>query len=218
MHRAISRKRLWFSALFVAGALAIGVTGVYVVASRQWRVQPTFLARGVRGDRRDQHGRPRPRPGDRRGRRRADQALGRGRGGLVTLWFRIDERLHNLIRSDARAQIASQGVVGVEGHRDPPWQARRPAAGRIRAAWPPTPRPSSPTDRDASASLRRIDTVAVAAEKGLTDINSIVASIREGKGSVGRLVADEEVYRRLLALSDRGLAHLGDLEDNPPLL
>ena len=92
MHRAISRKRLWFSALFVAGALAIGATGVFVVASRQWRVQPTFL-RPPRSSRRSA------------GSTRADptlrvQGIDAGvverieapaaPGGLVTLWFRIE--------------------------------------------------------------------------------------------------------------------------------
>ena len=214
MHRAISRKRALFSAVFVLAALAVGASGVFVVASRQWRVQPTFLARaefaaigGINvGDRVRVQGmdagvveriEPPAEP-----------------GGAVTLWFRVDERLRNLVRSDASAQIASQGVVGakvVEIRPGRPDAPALPESGRIAAEATPE---LSDLIRDASASLRRVDAVAVAAERGLGEINVIASTIREGKGSLGRLVRDDEAYRRLLALSDSSTRTLTNLEEN----
>jgi phospholipid/cholesterol/gamma-HCH transport system substrate-binding protein len=214
MHRAISRKRALVSGLFVATALALAASGVYVVASRQWRVQPTFLARAEFGSI----------GGINVGDRVRVQGMDAGvverieaptaPGGTVTLWFRIDESLRNLVRSDAKAQITAQGVVGakvIEIRPGKPDAPRLAESGRLASEATPE---FSDLIRDASASLKRIDAVAVAAEKGLGDVNAIVATIREGKGSLGRLVADEEAYRRLLALSDRGSRTLGDLEDN----
>ena len=137
MQRGISRKRALFSALFVLTALAVGAAGVFVVASPgnggssrpsspRARVRPAIGGLNVPGD------------------RVRIQGIDAGvverieapaqPGGTVTLWFRIDERLRNLVREDARAQIASQGVVGGQGRRDPPRQARRARPWPNRAA------------------------------------------------------------------------------------
>ena len=45
MHKSISRTRAILSAAFVLAVLSLGVFGVVVVANRQWRMQPTFVAR-----------------------------------------------------------------------------------------------------------------------------------------------------------------------------
>ncbi len=68
--------------------------------------------------------------------------------------------------------------------------------------------------RQAAGSLKRIDAVARAAETGLVEINAVASAIREGRGSLGRLVQDDEAYRKLVALSDRGGRTLDDLEEN----
>ncbi|MHC5537610.1 OmpA family protein, partial [Singulisphaera rosea] len=68
--------------------------------------------------------------------------------------------------------------------------------------------------RKAGGTLQRVDAVASAAEQGLTEINLIAASIRKGQGSLGKLVQDEEAYRKLVLLSDRGERTLNDLEEN----
>jgi phospholipid/cholesterol/gamma-HCH transport system substrate-binding protein len=214
MHRAISRKRALVSGLFVVAALAVAAAGVLVVARRQWRVQPTFLARAEFA----------AIGGINVGDRVRVQGMDAGvverieapeqPGGTVTLWFRIDERLRNLVRSDAKAQIAAQGVVGakvVEIRPGKPDAPALPEAGRLASE---ATTELSDLIRDASASLKRIDAAAIAAEKGLGDINAIASSIREGKGSLGRLVKDEEAYRRLMALSDSSTRTLTNLEEN----
>jgi phospholipid/cholesterol/gamma-HCH transport system substrate-binding protein len=203
MKRAISRSRALWSAGFVLAALAIAGTGVVLVSQRQWRMRPTFLARadfatigGIN-------------PGDRVRVQGMDAGVVErieappAPGGLVTLWFRIDERLRPLVRSDATAQIASQGVVGAKVIEIRPGRADAPAlpeSGRIAAEATPE---LSDLVRDATSVLKRVDAVAQAAEKGLIEVNAIASSISSGKGSLGRLVQDEEAYRKLLALDDR---------------
>jgi phospholipid/cholesterol/gamma-HCH transport system substrate-binding protein len=214
MHRAISRKRAALSALFVTAILATGVAGVVVVANRQWRIQPTFRVRadfttigGINvGDRVRVQGmdagvvekiEPPPAP-----------------GGMVTLWFRIDGKLRPLVRADARAQIASQGVVGakvVEIRPGLPDAPGLPESGRIAAE---STAELSDLIADATSALKRVDAVARTAEHGLGEINAIATSIREGKGSLGRLVQDEEAYQKLIALSNRGSRTLNDVEEN----
>ena len=182
MRHGISKRRVVRSLLFVLAILAIGAAGLALVSKRQWRWQPTFRARadfasigGINlGDRVRIQGmdagvveaiEPPPAP-----------------GGMVTLWFRIDERLRHLVRSDAKARIGSQGVVGAKVVEIRPGRADAPPlpeSGRLAAE--PTPELSD-IIRDASAASARVDGVALAAERGLGEINAIATSIREGKG------------------------------------
>ena len=68
--------------------------------------------------------------------------------------------------------------------------------------------------KQASASLKRVDAVAEAAEKGLEEVNAIAASIREGKGSLGKFVRDDEAYQKMMALSTHGSKAIDDLDQN----
>jgi phospholipid/cholesterol/gamma-HCH transport system substrate-binding protein len=214
MHKSISRKRAILSAIFVLAVFATGAMGVVVVANRQWRIQPTFLARAEFNTI----------GGINLGDKVRVQGIDAGvverieapaqPGGMVTLWFRLDEKLHRLVRADAKAFISSQGVVGakvieiVPGLPDAPIL---PEAGRIASETTPE---LSDLIRNATGALKRVDAVATAAEIGLREVNTIATSIREGKGSLGRLVQDEEAYRKLVALSDRGSRTLNDVQEN----
>jgi len=66
----------------------------------------------------------------------------------------------------------------------------------------------------AGASLKRLDAVSAAAEKGLSEINAIAATIRKGEGSLGKFVQEDEAYRKMVSLSDRGERTLHDLDEN----
>jgi phospholipid/cholesterol/gamma-HCH transport system substrate-binding protein len=214
MQREIGRSRALLNAAFVLVVLAVAVFGVTEVSRRQWRVQRTFPVRA----RFDAIGGVEP------GARVRVQGIDAGvvervappgaPGEPVTLVFRIDARLRPLVRSDAVARIGTEGVVGakvveiVPGRPDAPVLAD---SGYVRSE-----RPVELADllRDARASLRRIDAVATAATEGLGEINAIAGAIRKGEGSLGKLVQDEEAYRKLVALSDRGERTLNDLEEN----
>ncbi len=214
MQRTTSRTRAIGTVLFVTAILVIGIVGVVTVTKRQWRLQPTFLVRaefatigGIN-------------PGDRVRVQGMDAGVVEkvepptAPGGMVTLWFRIDETLRPLVRSDAKAQIASQGVVGAKVVEIRPGKPDAPPlddSGRIAAE---TTAELSDLIRDASFTLKRVDAVAAAAERGLGEINAIAGSINSGKGSLGRLVQDEEAYRKLIGLTDRGARTMNDLDEN----
>jgi phospholipid/cholesterol/gamma-HCH transport system substrate-binding protein len=214
MNREIGRWRAMANAGFALAILALAGFGMAQVASRQWRIQKTFPVHvdfatigglGV-------------------GQRVRIQGIDAGvveaavppraPGQPVHLVLRVDERLRPLIRSDAMARIVTEGVVGSKvieiapGRPDAP---PLPPSGLIAAE-----RPLEMNDllQEARASLRRLDTVAAAAEQGLGEINAIASSIRKGEGTLGKLVQDDEAYQKLIALSSRGERTLHDVEEN----
>ena len=214
MGREIGKWRAVAHAGFVLAVLALGGFVVVQVASRQWRVQKTFPVRAEFATI----------GGLEAGQRVRVQGMDAGvvesiaapgaPGQPVGLVLRIDARLRPLVRSDAVARIVTEGVVGakvveiVPGRPDAP---PLPSSGRI-ASEPPVE--MNALLLEAQASLRRLNSAAQAAERGLGEINQIAASIRKGEGSLGKLVQDDEAYRKLLALSDRGQHTLSDLEEN----
>jgi phospholipid/cholesterol/gamma-HCH transport system substrate-binding protein len=214
MNRVIGRWRALANAGFALAALALAGFGVNQVASRQWRVQATFP---VRADFATIGGLE-------VGQRVRVQGIDAGvveaieppmnPGRPVRLVMRVDARLRPLVRSDAKARIITEGVVGskvveiVPGRQDAP---PLDGSGVIAAE-----RSTEIADllQRADQSLARIDAVAQAAERGLGEVNQIAGSIRKGQGSLGKLVQDDEAYRKLVMLSHQGERTLKDLEDN----
>jgi phospholipid/cholesterol/gamma-HCH transport system substrate-binding protein len=135
-------------------------------------------------------------------------------GKPVALVLRIDEGLRHLVRADATARVAAQGVIGakvleiIPGRPDAPLL---PEGGSLRAE--PTLELADLL-KDASSALKRIDAVARSAEIGLGEITAIATEIRAGRGTLGKLVRDDEAYQRLMAVSSRGEKTLGDLDEN----
>jgi phospholipid/cholesterol/gamma-HCH transport system substrate-binding protein len=214
MWREIGRWRAVANALLVLAVLALAGFGVVQVASRQWRVQQTFHVRA----------RFPAIGGLEVGHRVRVQGIDAGvveaieppgaPGEPVTLVFRVDRRLQPLVRSDAIARITTEGVVGAKVVEITPGRSDSPPLAE--SGFIAVERPVEMADllREAQVSLRRVDAVAQAAEQGLGEINAIATSIRKGEGSLGKLVQDEEAYRRLVALSERGERTLTDMEDN----
>jgi len=214
MGSRVGRWRALANAGFVVGVLSLAGFGVVEVSKRQWGWQDTFSVRSTfdnvggvaEGDRVRLQG--------------IDAGVVTGvvpperPGGPVGLSLRVDGRLRRLVRADARARIITEGVVGakvveiIPGAADAP---PLPASGLI------TSEPGVEVAdllKKATESLARIDAVAVAAEEGLGQINAITTAVRGGEGSLGKLVADDEAYERLIALSSRGERTLLDLEEN----
>jgi phospholipid/cholesterol/gamma-HCH transport system substrate-binding protein len=214
MQRSIGRWRALANAAFVLVILGGCGFGMIQVASRQWWVQKTFHVKAALAtigglevgnqvrvlgmnagvvERID----PPPAPGQ-----------------PVTLVLRLDAQLRGLVRSDAVARVVTQGVVGarvieiVPGRPDAP-----PLADEGLIAAEPLIEIADLL-RGATDSLRRIDAVSVAAEKGLAEIGQIAATIRKGEGSLGKLVLDDEAYQKLVTLSARSERTLSELEDN----
>jgi len=214
MRREIGWGRGLANAAFVAAVLALAGFGVAQVAGRQWRVQPTFAVSAdfpTIG-------------GVDRGARVRVQGIDAGvvdavvpptePGGPVRLRFRVDGRLRRLVRADAVARIVTEGVVGAKVVEIVPGRPDAPPLGPDGRVASERPVELADLLKKASASLERLDAVAVAAERGLGEVNAITAAVRKGEGSLGKLVADDAAYTNLIRLSHRGERTLDDLEEN----
>lgn len=214
MNREIGRGRALWNTTLVLAILAIAGFATVQVASRQWRVQKTYT---VLVDF--------PRIGGlEEGQRVRIQGIDAGvvegivapraPGQPVRLVLRLDERLRPLVRADAQARIVTEGMVGSRAVEITPGKADAAPLGpsAVIAAEPPVE--MNDLMREARKTLARVDAAAGAAAQGLTEINSIAANVRKGEGSLGKLIRDDQAYRKLVALSDRGERTLHDLEEN----
>ena len=214
MRRELTRWRALANSLFILASLGISVYAIQMVHRRDWGWQPTFQVRsGFESI-----------GGVEVGAKVRVQGIDAGvveaiepplkPGGLVVLRFRLDERLHPLVRSDATARIAPQGFVGTKVVEIRPGKPDALALADQGTLASETPVELGDVLAQASISLKRVDAVAQAAEKGLGEVNAIASSIREGKGSLGKFVRDDDAYQKIVALSDHGARTLDSLGDN----
>jgi phospholipid/cholesterol/gamma-HCH transport system substrate-binding protein len=162
---------------FVFG-LGLAGTGLYAVGNRQWLWSDTFHVRA---------GFPQIH-GVEVGTRVRVQGIEVGEveaiepptapGGNVTLRLRLDGGLRSLIRSDATVQIVGEGMIGGKVVEINPGTS---AAGPIEENGLLASKPS--------AELTDI----------LGQVNSALAEIREGQGTVGKLLKDPQAYGQLIA-------------------
>jgi phospholipid/cholesterol/gamma-HCH transport system substrate-binding protein len=214
MLREIGRWRALASASFALAVLALGSFGLYQVAGRQWRVQPTFHIRA----------RFESISGVEAGHRVRIQGIDAGvvekvipprePGGPVELVLRLDERLRGLVRADAVARIVSEGLVGAKLIELTPGKADARQVAELDMLASEQPLEMTDLMQKAAASLARLDAATVAAEKGLAEVNAIAASIHQGEGSLGKLIRDDSLHQRLTELSHRGEQTLTSLDEN----
>ena len=214
MRRGIGRWRVLANAGFALAVLALGGFGLHQVAGRHWKVQPTFRVRaqfeticGLEA-----------------GHRVRLQGIDAGvvervvppgePGRPVELVLRIDERLRPLVRTDAVAQIVSEGLVGAKVVELSPGRPEAPPVAELDRIASERPIEVSDLLKKAEGSLARLESLARSAEHGLDDVNAIAGSIRRGQGSLGKLVRDETIYRDLVTVARRGERTLTALEEN----
>jgi phospholipid/cholesterol/gamma-HCH transport system substrate-binding protein len=214
MRGEIGRWRALANVCFAVAVLALGGFGLYQVAGRQWKVQPTFRVRA----RFETIG------GLEVGHRVRIQGIDAGvveridppaaPGQPVELVLRVDERLKHLVRTDTVARITSEGLVGAKVVELSPGRPDAPRLAELdRIASEPHLELNDLLNK-AAASLARLDTATRAAEQGLGELNAIAGSIRRGEGSLGKLIHDETAYQNLLDLSHRGERSLTALDEN----
>lgn len=214
MRRDIGWRRALLSALFALSALGLAAAGVIEISRRHWRWQATFPARAEFPTV----------AGLESGARVLVQGMDAGEveaitpptvpGGPVRVRMRLDQRLEALVRSDATARISTQGIVGSKVLEILPGRPDAPPLAPGSALRSERPRELADLMAEASSSLETLNGVATEARRGLGEINAIAATINRGEGTLGRLVQDEEAYKRLVSLSDRGETALRDLSDN----
>jgi phospholipid/cholesterol/gamma-HCH transport system substrate-binding protein len=214
MMREIGSVRALASASFALIALVLGGIGFYQVAGRQWRVQPTFHVRA----------RFETISGLEAGHRVRIQGIDAGvveqivppqePGGPVELVLRIDERLRRLVRTDAVARVVSEGLVGAKLVELTPGKSDAPPVADLDLLASEKPVELSELMQKATASLARLDAATSAAEKGLEEVTAIAASVRNGEGTLGKLIRDDTLHQNLAELSHRSERALTALEDN----
>ena len=214
MPREIRPRRAILNAVLAFAILGAAGYGASRIAVRHWRWQPTFSARVAF-----------PQVGGLEvGGKVRVQGIDAGvvaaiippsaPGGSVVVVLQIDENLRGLVRSDASARITASGIVGGKVVEIVPGLPNAPplAVNALLKAEPAL----ELTDllRDASSALARIDAAAKTAEQGLAEINALIADVRQGKGSLGKFVRDDEAYQRLISMSNRGEKAMVDLDEN----
>ncbi len=214
MRRDIGRWRALANAGFALGVLALGSFGLYQVATRRWHVQPTFHVRA----------RFATVAGLEAGHRVRLQGMDAGvveqvippgvPGEPVELVMRLDQRLRHLVRTDAVARILSEGMVGARVVEITPGQTDGLQVCEGDAIRSEAPIELSELIKKTRESLRQLDDLAHTAKMGLEEINAIASSVREGKGSLGKLVRDESAYQSLMSLTRRGERTVSAMEDN----
>ena len=214
MTHDIGRWRAAANAGFAAAVLALAGFGLYQVAGRQWRVQPTFHVRAQFE----------MISGLEVGHRVRLQGMDAGvverivpprePGQPVELVLRIDERLRPLIRTDAVARIVSEGLVGAKVVELSPGRPDAPRLSEMDRIASERPIEMNDLLKKAASSLARLDATTQAAQHGLGELNAIVSAIGRGEGSLGKLVRDDAAYRSLLDVSHRGEQTLTNLDEN----
>jgi phospholipid/cholesterol/gamma-HCH transport system substrate-binding protein len=214
MSRELGRRRALANAVFVIGVLALSGFGIARMANKEWRLQKTFNLKADFGTV----------SGVGEGHRVRLQGIDVGvvqevvppgePGRPVRLVFRIDERMRHLIRDDARARIVAEGVVGAKVVEIVPGRADAPPLGPTGVIASERSLEVSDLVTKAAGSLDRINRVAIEAEQGLGELTAVVASVRKGEGTLGKLVRDDEAYRKFVSLSTRGERTLDDIEEN----
>lgn len=214
MRREIPRGRALANAGFVLAALLVAGYGLRQMGGRAWAWQPTFPVRASFDTIAGLEVGARVRvQGIDAGVVEAIQPPARP-GARVGLKLRVDEGLRPLVRADARVRVVPQGVIGAKVVEIVPGRPDAPALAEGAALDSEPAVEVADLIRDARAAIGRVDAAAAAAEKGLGEFAAIAATVREGKGTLGRLVQDDEAYRRLMAMSDHGTRTIVDLDEN----
>jgi phospholipid/cholesterol/gamma-HCH transport system substrate-binding protein len=135
-------------------------------------------------------------------------------GEPVELVMRLDQRLRSLVRSDAVARILAEGMVGARVVEITPGKPDAPLVADGGSIESEPQVELGDLIKRTGTSLQKLDELARTAQRGIEEINAIAGSIREGKGSVGKLVRDDDAYQSLMAMTRRGERTLSAMEDN----
>lgn len=214
MQRELTLGRIVRSIVLLAGVGLAIAYGMQRVQQREWNSVPTFRARaGFRTI-----------GGVEVGTKIRIQGIDAGLveaitppavpGQPVILTFRLDERLRPLVRSDTVARIALQGVIGSKAIELVPGRPGAPPLADSGTLPAENPIELADLVNEASSTLKRVDLAARSAEQGMEEIRSIAASVRAGQGTLGKLTQDDEVYQKLVGMSDRGTKTLDALGEN----
>jgi phospholipid/cholesterol/gamma-HCH transport system substrate-binding protein len=162
----------------VLAGLALSVAGLFAVGSRHWPWNHSFHVRAgfpkIQGVEVGTHVRVQGMDaGEVEAVELPDQP-----GGNVVLRLRLDHKMRELIRTDASAQLVSEGLVGGKVVEIDPGRAAQPIGDDALIASKPTPE------------LADV----------LAQVNAAIKDIKDSQGTLGKLVKDPEAYAAVLTL------------------
>lgn len=135
-------------------------------------------------------------------------------GEELVVKLNVDPAIARILRSDCSATIAFQGMIGqpvVE------LGAGTAEAGELDVTKPLRGRSSdgiAQLTQRASDSLAKLEKLTDEASTGVKQLNAITAMIAKGEGSIGKLVMNDDAYRKLVDVGDQGQRTLEDLQEN----
>ena len=132
-------------------------------------------------------------------------------GSDVEMLLELREDMQERVRSTSRATIGSVSLLG-EGAVD----ITASTTGEPIPEWGYVPSDPPPP---------QLSDVTAQANKGITELTGLISDVRAGKGTVGKLVTDEELYQELRQFTSaarevtqglsQGKGTLGQLLNNP---
>jgi|GEM_PF-4565156 len=135
-------------------------------------------------------------------------------GEPVRVQLRVDPSIARILRTDSVATITAQGMIGqpvVELTSGSPeageLDAQRPMTGEVQDGI-------SELTRKATETLARLDQLTEEAGTGVKQLNAITGVIARGEGSLGKLVTNDDAYRKLMEVGEKGVLTLEDLQEN----
>jgi phospholipid/cholesterol/gamma-HCH transport system substrate-binding protein len=188
VYRSLSRRQAVFLALVVLTGLGLGVLGLFAVGSRHW-LGEAFHVRAAFPDV----------AGVEVGTRVRVQGLDAGEveaidlpaapGQPVVLRLRVAGKYKPLVGADAGVEVANESLFGGKVIRILPGRPGAPPADEdaLLAA-----RPATELTEELAHAVTRLDRV-------LTEVEGTVKEVRQGKGSLGKLIGDEALYDNLNA-------------------
>jgi phospholipid/cholesterol/gamma-HCH transport system substrate-binding protein len=197
MSRSLSRLQATILGVVVLASLVLAAGGLFAVGNRQWLWKDTFhVTVGFPQIRGVDAGTPIRVQGIEAGEvERVDPPA--TPGGEVILYLRLSGRLRHLVRADASAQIVSEGMIGSKVVEIDPGSA-------------------------AAAVVEENARLAARSTHDLTDVlgqvNAALEGIRNGQGTVGKLVKDPEAYANLLALLQQSRDTLASFQQDAEAL
>jgi phospholipid/cholesterol/gamma-HCH transport system substrate-binding protein len=197
MSRSLSRLQATILGVVVLISLALAAGGLFAVGNRQWLWSDTFhVTVGFPQVRGVEAGTPIRVQGIEAGEVERVEPPATP-GGEVILCLRLSGRLRHLVRADARAQIISEGMIGGKVVEIDPGSASAPVVEE--------------NARLTSRSTNDLTDV-------LGQVNAALEGIRNGQGTVGKLVQDPEAYTSMLALLQQSRDTLASFQQDAEAL
>jgi phospholipid/cholesterol/gamma-HCH transport system substrate-binding protein len=191
--RSLSRIQAVLLGLVVLAALALAGAGLHAVGTRQWLWSDTFHVQvGFRAIRGVEIG-TRVRVQGVEAGEVVDVVLPPAPGRDVLLRLKLHGRFRPLVRADAVAQIVNESMVG----------------GKVVEIHPGTDA-ADPVREDAVIASKSVPELA----EVLGQVEGVLQEVRSGKGSLGKLLTDDQLHGALYQLAQQGKGTLAAIQQD----